>query len=106
MFDHVWSTNTDYTRYMIADPAQDALEILKPDEVLKVGGAGHKVLLLMEGQAEAYVFPSPGAAQSRLELSTNLREVSPCWRRPLLGLFQGSLLSNLPIGYGLCGQAS
>ena len=46
---------------MIADPAQDALEILKPDEVLKVGGAGHKVLLLMEGQAEAYVFPSPGA---------------------------------------------
>jgi len=39
---------------------QDALEILKPDEVLKVGGAGHKVLLLMEGQAEAYVFPSPG----------------------------------------------
>ena len=85
MFDRVWSTNTDYTRYMIADPAQDALEILKPDEVLKVGGAGHKVLLLMEGQAEAYVFPSPGAAQSRLELSTNLREVSQCWRRPLLG---------------------
>ena len=30
---------------------QDALDILKPDQVLKVGGAGHKVLLLMEGQA-------------------------------------------------------
>lgn len=39
---------------------QDALDILKPDQVLKVGGAGHKVLLLMEGQASAYVFPSPG----------------------------------------------
>ena len=39
---------------------QDALDILKPDQVLKVGGAGHKVLLLMEGQAGAYVFPSPG----------------------------------------------
>lgn len=33
---------------------------LKPDEVLKVGGAGHKVLLLIEGKAHAYVFPSPG----------------------------------------------
>jgi len=39
---------------------QDALDILAPDQVLKVGGAGHKVLLLMEGQATAYVFPSPG----------------------------------------------
>ncbi len=29
-------------------------------QVLKVGGAGHKVLLLMEGAAHAYVFPSPG----------------------------------------------
>ena len=67
MLDRVWSTNTDYTRYMIADPAQDALEILKPDEVLKVGGAGHKVLLLMEGQAEAYVFPSPGATTTAVQ---------------------------------------
>jgi len=39
---------------------QDALEVLKPDQVLKVGGAGHKVILLMEGEASAYVFPSPG----------------------------------------------
>jgi len=39
---------------------QQALEVLKPDEVLKVGGAGHKVMLLMEGEASAYVFPSPG----------------------------------------------
>jgi len=38
----------------------DSLEILKPDSVLKVGGAGHKVMLLMEGEAHAYVFPSPG----------------------------------------------
>ena len=41
---------------------QQALEYLKPDHVLKVGGAGHKVMLLMEGQAHAYVFPSPGKA--------------------------------------------
>jgi len=39
---------------------QDCLEILAPDEILKVGGAGHKVMLLMEGKAHAYVFPSPG----------------------------------------------
>ena len=39
---------------------QDALDILKPDRVVKVGGAGHKVILLMEGEASAYVFPSPG----------------------------------------------
>ena len=39
---------------------QQALEVLKPDQVLKVGGAGHKVMLLMEGEAHAYVFPSPG----------------------------------------------
>ena len=39
---------------------QQALEVRNPDKVLKVGGAGHKVMLLMEGEATAYVFPSPG----------------------------------------------
>ncbi|XP_067120686.1 3'(2'),5'-bisphosphate nucleotidase 1 [Centruroides vittatus] len=36
------------------------LEALKPDSILRVGGAGHKVILLIEGKAHAYVFPSPG----------------------------------------------
>ena len=31
-----------------------------PTEVLKVGGSGHKVILLIEGKAHAYIFPSPG----------------------------------------------
>jgi len=39
---------------------KDALDILQPDEILRVGGAGHKVILLMEGEAHGYVFPSPG----------------------------------------------
>ncbi|KAJ8924362.1 hypothetical protein NQ315_007158 [Exocentrus adspersus] len=37
-----------------------ALEALNPDEILRVGGAGHKVLLLLEGKAHAYVFASKG----------------------------------------------
>lgn len=39
---------------------QDTIDAMKPDEVLRVGGAGHKVLLLLEGRATAYVFASPG----------------------------------------------
>ncbi|KAF5305707.1 hypothetical protein FQR65_LT07604 [Abscondita terminalis] len=37
-----------------------ALDAFHPDDVLRVGGAGHKVLLLMEGKAHAYIFPSKG----------------------------------------------
>ena len=37
-----------------------ALEAVKATEVIRVGGSGHKVLLLIEGKAHAYVFPSPG----------------------------------------------
>ncbi|XP_076306198.1 3'(2'),5'-bisphosphate nucleotidase 1 isoform X1 [Tachypleus tridentatus] len=36
------------------------IDAMKPDEVLRVGGAGHKVLLLIEGRAHAYVFASKG----------------------------------------------
>ncbi|XP_063981836.1 3'(2'),5'-bisphosphate nucleotidase 1 [Diachasmimorpha longicaudata] len=39
---------------------QDALDAMNPDEILRVGGAGHKVVLLLEGKAHAYVFASPG----------------------------------------------
>ncbi|XP_015120689.1 3'(2'),5'-bisphosphate nucleotidase 1 [Diachasma alloeum] len=39
---------------------QEALDAMSPDEILRVGGAGHKVLLLLEGKAHAYVFASPG----------------------------------------------
>jgi len=38
----------------------DTIEAMKPDTVLRVGGAGHKVMLLMEGKAHAYVFASKG----------------------------------------------
>jgi len=38
----------------------DAINALTPDQVMRVGGAGHKVMLLLEGHAHAYVFASPG----------------------------------------------
>ena len=37
-----------------------AVDAFEPTEVLRVGGAGHKVLLIIEGKAHAYVFGSPG----------------------------------------------
>lgn len=39
---------------------QSALDGLKPDNVIHVGGAGYKVLQLLEGKAHAYVFASAG----------------------------------------------
>ncbi|XP_058817450.1 3'(2'),5'-bisphosphate nucleotidase 1-like [Topomyia yanbarensis] len=39
---------------------QAALDALSPDGILKVGGAGYKVLQLLEGNAHAHVFASAG----------------------------------------------
>lgn len=39
---------------------QDALDAIRPDEVLRVGGCGFKVLQLLEGKAHGYVFASAG----------------------------------------------
>ncbi|XP_077561587.1 3'(2'),5'-bisphosphate nucleotidase 1 [Haemaphysalis longicornis] len=48
------------TRSHSSPVINSCIEAMKPDEVLRVGGAGHKVLLLIEGKAHAYVFPSKG----------------------------------------------
>ena len=37
-----------------------AVDAQNPTQVLRVGGAGHKVLLVIEGRAHAYVFASSG----------------------------------------------
>ncbi|XP_073814056.1 3'(2'),5'-bisphosphate nucleotidase 1 [Musca autumnalis] len=39
---------------------QAALDALSPTDIIRVGGAGYKVLQLLEGKAHAYVFASPG----------------------------------------------
>lgn len=48
------------TRSHSTEIVQKALDALNPTEILRVGGAGYKVLQLLEGKAHAYVFASPG----------------------------------------------
>lgn len=48
------------TRSHSNELVQSALLALQPDEIIRVGGAGYKVLQLLEGKAHAYVFASPG----------------------------------------------
>ncbi|XP_017311993.1 3'(2'),5'-bisphosphate nucleotidase 1 isoform X1 [Ictalurus punctatus] len=38
----------------------DAVQAMEPDDVIRVGGAGNKIIQLVEGKASAYVFASPG----------------------------------------------
>uniref|UniRef100_A0A4W3JZQ4 3'(2'),5'-bisphosphate nucleotidase 1 n=1 Tax=Callorhinchus milii TaxID=7868 RepID=A0A4W3JZQ4_CALMI len=38
----------------------DCISAMNPDEVIRVGGAGNKIIQLIEGKASAYVFASPG----------------------------------------------
>ncbi|XP_013875460.1 3'(2'),5'-bisphosphate nucleotidase 1 isoform X2 [Austrofundulus limnaeus] len=38
----------------------DCVDAMEPHEVVRVGGAGNKIIQLVEGKASAYVFASPG----------------------------------------------
>ncbi|KAF7230972.1 3'(2'),5'-bisphosphate nucleotidase 1 isoform X1 [Nothobranchius furzeri] len=38
----------------------DCVNAMEPHEVIRVGGAGNKIIQLVEGRASAYVFASPG----------------------------------------------
>lgn len=48
------------TRSHSSGLVMEAVEAMNPDKIIKAGGAGYKVLLLLEGAADAYVFASPG----------------------------------------------
>lgn len=48
------------TRSHSNELVQSALKALEPSKVIRVGGAGYKVLQLLEGSAHAYVFASAG----------------------------------------------
>ncbi|KAK2856049.1 hypothetical protein Q5P01_004784 [Channa striata] len=38
----------------------DCVDAMEPHEIIRVGGAGNKIIQLVEGKASAYVFASPG----------------------------------------------
>uniref|UniRef100_U3I7Y1 3'(2'),5'-bisphosphate nucleotidase 1 n=1 Tax=Anas platyrhynchos platyrhynchos TaxID=8840 RepID=U3I7Y1_ANAPP len=38
----------------------DCISAMNPDNVIRVGGAGNKIIQLIEGKASAYVYASPG----------------------------------------------
>ncbi|XP_051501334.1 3'(2'),5'-bisphosphate nucleotidase 1-like [Myxocyprinus asiaticus] len=38
----------------------DTIQAMEPHDVIRVGGAGNKIIQLVEGKASAYVFASPG----------------------------------------------
>jgi len=39
---------------------ENAIGKIKPDKVIRAGGAGFKTLMVLEGKADVYVFPTPG----------------------------------------------
>ncbi|XP_022083197.1 3'(2'),5'-bisphosphate nucleotidase 1-like isoform X1 [Acanthaster planci] len=61
-FEHKESTQRviTTTRSHLTEDVQKTIDAMKPDEILRVGGAGHKVILLLEGTASAYIFASRG----------------------------------------------
>ncbi len=48
------------TRSHFTDLIYQTIDSLKPKELLKVGGCGHKTMMAIEGGVDAYVFPSNG----------------------------------------------
>ena len=48
------------TRSHSSKAVNACIEAMQPDNVLRQGGAGNKVLRVIEGDAHAYVFASPG----------------------------------------------
>ncbi|XP_057314954.1 3'(2'),5'-bisphosphate nucleotidase 1-like [Hydractinia symbiolongicarpus] len=48
------------TKSHMTDNVQQTIDAMKPDKVLRTGGCGYKVLQVIEGIADAYVFATPG----------------------------------------------
>lgn len=44
------------------------LDLLKPSEIIRAGGAGYKALLVLEGAADSYFFPSAGCKVKKSNL--------------------------------------
>lgn len=62
---HIPPTNTEemrlvFTRSHYTDLIHQTVEVLKPKEVIRKGGCGHKVMMVVEGEVDAYIFPNAG----------------------------------------------
>ncbi|XP_075060375.1 3'(2'),5'-bisphosphate nucleotidase 1 [Mixophyes fleayi] len=53
---HIVTTTRSHSSKLV----NDCIAAISPDKVVRVGGAGNKIIQLIEGQASAYVFASPG----------------------------------------------
>ncbi|XP_063647876.1 3'(2'),5'-bisphosphate nucleotidase 1 isoform X6 [Pan troglodytes] len=53
---HIITTTRSHSNKLVTD----CVAAMNPDAVLRVGGAGNKIIQLIEGKASAYVFASPG----------------------------------------------
>ncbi|XP_055437894.1 3'(2'),5'-bisphosphate nucleotidase 1 isoform X1 [Bubalus kerabau] len=53
---HIITTTRSHNSQLVTD----CITAMDPDDVLRVGGAGNKIIQLIEGKASAYVFASPG----------------------------------------------
>ncbi|XP_029791528.1 3'(2'),5'-bisphosphate nucleotidase 1 isoform X2 [Suricata suricatta] len=53
---HIITTTRSHGSKLVTD----CVTAMNPDDVLRVGGAGNKIIQLIEGKASAYVFASPG----------------------------------------------
>uniref|UniRef100_A0A7M4FRL7 3'(2'),5'-bisphosphate nucleotidase 1 n=2 Tax=Crocodylus porosus TaxID=8502 RepID=A0A7M4FRL7_CROPO len=53
---HIIITTRSHSSKMV----NDCIGAMNPDAIVRVGGAGNKVIHLIEGKASAYVFASPG----------------------------------------------
>ncbi|XP_030051873.1 3'(2'),5'-bisphosphate nucleotidase 1 [Microcaecilia unicolor] len=53
---HIITTTRSHSNKLVTD----CVAAMNPDKVVRVGGAGNKIIQLIEGQASAYVFASPG----------------------------------------------
>uniref|UniRef100_A0A8D0L719 3'(2'),5'-bisphosphate nucleotidase 1 n=1 Tax=Sphenodon punctatus TaxID=8508 RepID=A0A8D0L719_SPHPU len=53
---HIITTTRSHGNKLV----NDCISAMNPDHVVRVGGAGNKIIQLIEGKASAYVFASPG----------------------------------------------
>ncbi|KAM3603397.1 uncharacterized protein V6R79_021593 [Siganus canaliculatus] len=53
---HIVTTTRSHSNKVVVD----CVHAMEPHKVLRVGGAGNKIIHLVEGRASAYVFASPG----------------------------------------------